>query len=65
VPDARHSPTSEELLSEQVAYYRARAPIYDDWWEARRSDPRSGELREAWLAERAVLERDLDEWCAE
>jgi demethylmenaquinone methyltransferase/2-methoxy-6-polyprenyl-1,4-benzoquinol methylase len=21
-----------ELLSEQVAYYRARAPEYDDWW---------------------------------
>jgi SAM-dependent methyltransferase len=51
-------------LTDQVAYYRARAPVYDDWWEARGSDPRSDELREAWIAERAVLERDLDEWCA-
>jgi len=22
----------DELLSEQIAYYRARAPQYDDWW---------------------------------
>jgi ubiquinone/menaquinone biosynthesis C-methylase UbiE len=64
VPDARHSPTSAELLTEQVAYYRARAPVYDDWWDGRGTDPRSDELREAWLAERAVLEADLDEWCA-
>jgi SAM-dependent methyltransferase len=64
VPDARPSPTSTELLTEQAAYYRARAPVYDDWWEARGSDPRPDALREAWLAERALLEQDLDEWCA-
>ena len=64
MPDARPSPTSEELLTEQITYYRARAPVYDDWWEGRGRAPRSDELREAWLAERAVLERDLDEWCA-
>jgi len=23
------------LLAEQIAYYRARAPEYDDWWERR------------------------------
>jgi hypothetical protein len=23
----------DELLEEQAAYYRARAPVYDDWWE--------------------------------
>jgi demethylmenaquinone methyltransferase/2-methoxy-6-polyprenyl-1,4-benzoquinol methylase len=55
---------SEDILAEQVAYYRARAPVYDDWWESRGSDPRSDELREAWLSERPLLEADLDEWCA-
>jgi demethylmenaquinone methyltransferase/2-methoxy-6-polyprenyl-1,4-benzoquinol methylase len=57
-------PTSDELLNDQAAYYRARAPVYDDWWEARGSDPRSDQLREAWFAERWVLETDLDQWCA-
>jgi SAM-dependent methyltransferase len=52
------------VLEEQLAYYRARAPMYDDWWDARGTDPRSGELRESWLAERSRLEADLEEWCA-
>jgi ubiquinone/menaquinone biosynthesis C-methylase UbiE len=52
------------VLEEQLAYYRARAPLYDDWWEARGTDPRSDELRESWLAERGRLEADLEEWCA-
>lgn len=55
---------SSEVLDEQLAYYRARAPHYDDWWEASGSDPRPDELRAAWLTERARLEADLDEWCA-
>jgi SAM-dependent methyltransferase len=54
-----------DILDEQLAYYRARAPVYDDWWEARGSDPRPDELRAAWLAERSRLEADLDEWCAD
>jgi SAM-dependent methyltransferase len=52
-------------LTEQVAYYRARAPVYDDWWEAGGSDSRPDAVREAWLAERALLEHDLDEWCVD
>jgi demethylmenaquinone methyltransferase/2-methoxy-6-polyprenyl-1,4-benzoquinol methylase len=55
---------SAEVLDEQLAYYRARAPVYDDWWEASGSDPRPDELRAAWLGERARLEADLDRWCA-
>jgi ubiquinone/menaquinone biosynthesis C-methylase UbiE len=53
-----------EVLAEQAAYYRARAPVYDDWWEARGSDPRSDELRESWLAERSRLEADVEDWCS-
>jgi SAM-dependent methyltransferase/GNAT superfamily N-acetyltransferase len=59
----RPLPSSGELLGEQIAYYRARAPVYDDWWESRDTDPRSDEVRAAWLAERSRLEADLDEWC--
>lgn len=55
---------SAELLDEQLAYYRARAPQYDDWWEASGSDTRPAELRAAWLTERARLVADLEEWCA-
>ena len=51
------------LLDEQAAYYRARAPDYDDWWEARGTDPRPAAVRAAWLAERLLLEADLHEWC--
>ena len=54
----------DELLAEQAAYYRARAPVYDDWWEGRDTGRRSDELRAAWLAERSRLEADLGEWCA-
>jgi SAM-dependent methyltransferase len=61
---ANREPSSREVLEEQLAYYRARAPVYDDWWEARGTDPRSDELRESWLAERSRLEADIEEWCA-
>ncbi len=27
------TPPDDELLGEQAAYYRARAPEYDDWWQ--------------------------------
>ena len=39
----------DELLAEQAAYYRARAPVYDDWWAGRGTDPRSDELRASWM----------------
>src|SRR5947199_3585910 len=54
----------DEFLEEQAAYYRARAPVYDDWWEGRDTNRRSDEMRAAWLAERSRLEADLGEWCA-
>jgi ubiquinone/menaquinone biosynthesis C-methylase UbiE len=54
----------DELLEEQAAYYRARAPVYDDWWEGRDTNGRSDEMRAAWLAERARLEAHLGGWCA-
>jgi demethylmenaquinone methyltransferase/2-methoxy-6-polyprenyl-1,4-benzoquinol methylase len=51
---------TEDLIAEQIAYYRARAPWYDDWWNRRgrysdrRVDEHADELR--------VLSDDLAEW---
>ena len=42
------APDDAEALREQVAYYRARAPEYDDWWERRGSFDFGDEFRQAW-----------------
>lgn len=34
----------EELLAEQAAFYRARAPRYDEWWQRRGAYARGPEL---------------------
>lgn len=31
-PASRPAPAEEALLENQIAYYRARVPDYDDWW---------------------------------
>jgi ubiquinone/menaquinone biosynthesis C-methylase UbiE len=38
--------SDEELLVEQRAFYRARAPEYDEWWERRGRYDRGAELAE-------------------
>ena len=50
-----------ELIDEQIAYYRARASEYDDWWFRRGRYDRGEEQRRAWDAEIGHLERALDE----
>ena len=50
-----------QLIQEQISYYRARAPEYDDWWFRRGRYDRGAEQRRAWTAEIADLERALDE----
>jgi SAM-dependent methyltransferase len=44
----------DALLVEQAAYYRARAPEYDDWWYRRDAYDLGPEFSEAWW-------RDVDE----
>ena len=41
----------DDLLAEQVEYYRARAPEYDDWPSRKGRYDRGPEHRERWLAE--------------
>lgn len=67
-PDGHHAADrgADDLLHEQVAYYRARAPWYDDWWEGRDSYlRRRPRVAAAWRAERGRLEDDLRAWAAD
>jgi SAM-dependent methyltransferase len=50
----------DDLLEEQIAYYRARAPEYDDWWFKRGQFQRPLEVRRRWAAEVAELDASLD-----
>lgn len=38
----------DALLAEQQAYYRARAPEYDEWWQRRGRYDRGSELTDEW-----------------
>lgn len=51
---------TKEILAEQVAYYRARAPEYDDWWERRRGYDLGEQATSAWRADAALLRDALD-----
>lgn len=55
-------PTSDELLRQQVVYYRGRAPTYDDWWERRGQYAGGPELGAAWEAERRAYEASVARW---
>jgi ubiquinone/menaquinone biosynthesis C-methylase UbiE len=44
----------EELVADQVAYYRARAPKYDEWWQRSGPYDRGPEMAVEW-------DRQLDE----
>lgn len=49
----------EELLAEQRAYYRGRAPEYDDWWRREGRYEGSEGDRRAWEDEVATVEAAL------
>ena len=51
---------TEELLAEQVAYYRARASEYDDWWERRGGYDLGEEATRAWQVDAALLRDALN-----
>ena len=40
--------SEDELLAEQRAYYEARAPEYDEWWQRRGRYDRGADLAEDW-----------------
>lgn len=38
----------DALITDQVAYYRARAPFYDEWWQRRGAYDRGPEVAAEW-----------------
>lgn len=51
--------SDDALLSEQAAYYRARAPEYDEWWQRSGRYDRGPEATARWRAEVAQVEAEL------
>jgi demethylmenaquinone methyltransferase/2-methoxy-6-polyprenyl-1,4-benzoquinol methylase len=51
----------QPLLDEQIAYYRARAAEYDEWWFRTGRYDRGEEQRQAWFADVAQVETALRE----
>jgi SAM-dependent methyltransferase len=50
----------DELLAEQQAYYRARAPEYDEWWQRRGRYDRGPDVAEEWDRQAAQVEAALE-----
>jgi SAM-dependent methyltransferase len=55
---------TNELLAEQVSYYRARAAEYDDWWFRRGRYDDGSEANARWFAEAAEVESALERFGA-
>jgi SAM-dependent methyltransferase len=49
----------DALLGEQAAYYRARAPEYDEWWQRSGRYDRGPEATARWRTEVAQVETEL------
>jgi SAM-dependent methyltransferase len=54
-------PDEEQIVAEQLAYYRARAPEYDEWFLRQGRYDRGDEHRAQWFAEVDLLEAALDQ----
>ena len=59
---ASAAPVDPAILAEQVAYYRARASEYDEWWFRKGRYDRGDELNAAWAAEVGDVESALTAW---
>jgi demethylmenaquinone methyltransferase/2-methoxy-6-polyprenyl-1,4-benzoquinol methylase len=52
----------EQLLAEQVSYYRARAAEYEDWWFRRGRYDHGPDANAAWFAEAAQVQAALEQF---
>jgi SAM-dependent methyltransferase len=59
IEDVRMTDSGDALLSEQAAYYRARAPEYDEWWRRTGRYDRGAEATARWKAEVAQVDAEL------
>jgi SAM-dependent methyltransferase len=53
--------STEDVLSEQLAYYRARAPEYDRWWLRLGRFDRGAQANARWQAEIGELQAALEQ----
>jgi demethylmenaquinone methyltransferase/2-methoxy-6-polyprenyl-1,4-benzoquinol methylase len=53
-----------DILEEQMSYYRARAPEYDEWWARRGSYALAPDAARNWQNEIAMVEKALAEFGA-
>ena len=56
--------SASAILQDQIAYYRARAGEYDQWWFRTGRYDRGPEFNGQWHGEVAAVERALDAWLA-
>ena len=54
--------TAREVLDEQIAYYRARAAEYDEWWFRRGRYDRGPDLNARWHEETRAVDTALAAW---
>ncbi len=56
--------TMRGVLEDQIAYYRARAAEYDEWWFREGRYDRGAEFNARWHAETAAVDTALAAWLA-
>ena len=56
------SMSSDNILQDQIDYYRARAGEYDEWWFRHGRYDRGAEFNARWHSETAAVEAALDAW---
>jgi len=52
----------DDILKDQIDYYRARAGEYDEWWFRSGRYDRGPELTSRWRADTHAVEGALDQW---
>jgi 2-polyprenyl-3-methyl-5-hydroxy-6-metoxy-1,4-benzoquinol methylase len=57
--------TAGEILADQIAYYRARAGEYDQWWFRTGRYDRGPEQNARWHADTAAVDAALETWLAD
>ena len=53
---------ARDILDDQIAYYRARAGEYDEWWFRAGRYDRGADFNAQWHAETAAVEAELASW---
>jgi len=59
--DQQSTSTANDVMSSQIAYYRAHAPRYDDWWSRDRRHDLGDDFRQKWASEISMLKTSLSE----